>query len=112
MGSCSGVLVKVGQCYTPLFLAPIATSRNNVYITWSSNKTTENFEIMFRPSNGDGATFRPILKLASNSTIGSSKVIMNKNTRTWILGFTFKRFHVRVKSLPTITRIFGLLCDV
>ena len=124
---CSGVMLKVAQCYTPLFLAPIATSGNNVYITWSSNKTTENFEIMFRAStdggnsfgpkinlsnstkvdsvdpsigaegrnvyvswweindkdltrepvfrasNDDGATFGPILKLASNSTIGSSK---------------------------------------
>jgi hypothetical protein len=125
--TCSGVVLKVVKCSTPLFLAPMATSGDNVYVTWLSNKTTEKFEIMFRAStdggntfgskinlsnstkvdsigpsigaegrnvyvswweindkdltrepvfrasNDDGATFGPILKLASNGTIGSSK---------------------------------------
>jgi hypothetical protein len=58
---------KVAQLGTPVFLAPISTSGNNVYITWSSNKTGENFEITFRASSDDGKTFGPKINL-SNST--------------------------------------------
>lgn len=63
----SATVQKALQCCTPLFLAPISTSGNNVYITWSSNKTGGNFEIMFRASSDDGKTFGPKINL-SNST--------------------------------------------
>jgi hypothetical protein len=63
----SATAQKIVQCCTPLFLAPISTSGNNVYITWSSNKTGGNFEIMFRASTDDGKTFGPKINL-SNST--------------------------------------------
>jgi len=36
--------------------APIATSRDNIYIAWWSNKTGNN-EVMFRASTDNGATF-------------------------------------------------------
>jgi hypothetical protein len=58
---------KVAQLGAPVFLAPVSTSGNNVYITWSSNKTGENFEIMFRASSDGGKTFGPKINL-SNST--------------------------------------------
>jgi hypothetical protein len=46
--------------------APIATSGNNVYIAWWSNKTG-NDEIMFRASTDNGKTFGDKINL-SNST--------------------------------------------
>ena len=68
---CSGALLKVARCYTPLFLAPIATSGSNVYITWSSNKTTENFEIIFRASTDGGNTFGPKINLSNSTKVDS-----------------------------------------
>ena len=37
--------------------APIATSDNNIYIAWSTNKTGINDEVMFRASTDGGKTF-------------------------------------------------------
>jgi hypothetical protein len=37
--------------------APMATSGDNVYIAWPSNKTGNNSEVMFRASTDNGATF-------------------------------------------------------
>ena len=37
--------------------APMATSEDNVYIAWPSNKTGNNSEVMFRASTDNGATF-------------------------------------------------------
>jgi len=50
--------------------APIATSGDNVYITWWSNKTG-NFEVMFRASTDNGATFGDKINL-SNTTEADS----------------------------------------
>ena len=44
--------------------APIATSDNNVYITWWSNKTG-NEEVMFRASTDNGATFGDKINLSN-----------------------------------------------
>jgi hypothetical protein len=49
-----------------LLAAPIATSGDNVYITWWSNKTG-NMEVMFRASTDNGATFGDKMNL-SNTT--------------------------------------------
>ena len=49
--------------------AEIAASGNKVYVTWwERNQTSE--EPVLRISNNNGGTFGPILKLASNGTIG------------------------------------------
>jgi hypothetical protein len=50
--------------------APIATSDNNVYITWWSNRTG-NEEVMFRASTDNGATFGDKINL-SNTTEADS----------------------------------------
>jgi hypothetical protein len=50
--------------------APIATSDNNVYITWWSNKTG-NMEVMFRASTDNGVTFGDKINL-SNTTEADS----------------------------------------
>jgi hypothetical protein len=47
--------------------APIATSGDNVYIAWWTNKTGNN-EVMFRASTDNGATFGDKINL-SNSTV-------------------------------------------
>jgi hypothetical protein len=51
--------------------APIASSGDNVYITWWTNKTGNN-EVMFRASTDNGATFGDKIKL-SNSTVNSER---------------------------------------
>jgi hypothetical protein len=50
---------------------PIATSGNDVYVAWSSNKTG-NDEIMFKASTDNGKTFGEKLNL-SNSTNAQSQ---------------------------------------
>ena len=49
---------------------PIATSGDNVYVAWTSTKT-DKWEIMFRASNDNGATFQDKINL-SNSPKGQS----------------------------------------
>ena len=51
-------------------LIPIATSDNNVYVTWWTNKTG-NDEIMFRASTDNGITFGDKMNL-SNTTEADS----------------------------------------
>ena len=49
--------------------AEIAASGNNVYVTWWERNQTSD-EPVLRVSSDNGGTFGPILKLASNGTIG------------------------------------------
>ena len=51
--------------------APIATSGDNIYIAWWTNKTG-NDEVMFRASTDNGATFGDKINL-SNSTVNSER---------------------------------------
>ena len=51
--------------------APIATSGDNVYIAWWTNKTGNN-EVMFRASSDGGKTFGDKINL-SNSTVNSER---------------------------------------
>ena len=53
-----------------LAAAPIATSGDNAYITWWSNKTG-NMEVMFRASSDNGVTFGDKMNL-SNTTAADS----------------------------------------
>ena len=53
--------------------APIATSGNNVYIVWPSNKTTADFEIMFKASTDGGKTFGPKINLSNSTGIDSER---------------------------------------
>ena len=53
-----------------LLAAPMATSGDNVYITWWSNKTG-NMEVMFRASTDNGITFGDKMNL-SNTTEADS----------------------------------------
>jgi hypothetical protein len=63
----TGALIK---CCTPVLLAPIAISGNNVYIVWSSN-TTGDFEILFRASGDNGQTFSDKLNLSNTPGVDS-----------------------------------------
>ena len=67
----SASVQKVAQLGAPVFLAPLAPSGNNVYITWSSNKTGQNFEIMFRVSTDGGKTFGPKINLSNSAKFDS-----------------------------------------
>jgi hypothetical protein len=52
--------------------ALILVNENNVYITWWETARNGTQELVFRASNDNGSTFRPVLKLSANSAIGSS----------------------------------------
>jgi hypothetical protein len=49
---------------------PIATSGDNVYITWWSNKTG-NHEVLFRSSDNNGASFGDKINLSNTTTTES-----------------------------------------
>lgn len=53
--------------------APIATSGDNVYIAWMTDKgtTNSNAEIIFRASTDNGATFGDKINLSNSSNIDS-----------------------------------------
>jgi hypothetical protein len=61
---------KIRLVEEALLRAPIATSDNNVYITWWTNKTG-NMEVMFRASTDNGVTFGDKMNL-SNTTEADS----------------------------------------
>ena len=52
--------------FVPLFLAPIAASGDNVYVTWWDNKTGTR-EVYFRASTDNGETFGNAIMLNSTS---------------------------------------------
>jgi hypothetical protein len=53
---------------------PIATSGNNyVYLVWPSNKTTADFEIMFKASTDGGKTFGAKINLSNSTGIDSER---------------------------------------
>jgi hypothetical protein len=51
------LLIITQSAMALLAYAPMATSGDNVYIAWPSNKTGNNSEVMFRASTDNGATF-------------------------------------------------------
>jgi hypothetical protein len=51
---------------------PMATSGNNVYLVWPSNKTGD-FEILFRASSDGGKTFGPKINLSNSTGIDSER---------------------------------------
>ena len=53
--------------------APIATSGNHVYLVWPSNKTTADFEIMFKASTDNGKTFGPKINLSNSTSFDSER---------------------------------------
>ena len=50
--------------------APIATSGNNVYVTWWTNKSGD-WEVMFKASMDDGKTFGPKINLSNSGGVVS-----------------------------------------
>ena len=50
--------------FVPLFLAPIAASGDNVYVTWWDNKTG-NWEVFFARSTDNGETFGDTINLSN-----------------------------------------------
>ena len=50
-------LIIIQSAMAFLAYAPMATSGDNVYVAWPSNKTANNNEVMFRASTDNGATF-------------------------------------------------------
>jgi hypothetical protein len=66
--------------------APLATSGNNVYIVWWSNKTGNN-EVMFRASTDGGKTFGDKMNLSNTPNTDSSDANIaasgNKVYITW-----------------------------
>jgi hypothetical protein len=57
VGGGLGSSLIITQSAMALLAAPMATSGDNVYVAWPSNKTGNNSEVMFRASTDNGATF-------------------------------------------------------
>jgi hypothetical protein len=53
---------------------PMAVSGNNVYLVWPSNKTTSDFETMFRASTDGGQTFGEKINLSNTTNADSWRV--------------------------------------
>jgi hypothetical protein len=51
--------------------AEIDSDADSVVVTWWETNATDDTPVM-RVSNDDGATFGPVLKLASNGTLGEA----------------------------------------
>lgn len=58
------------ECCTPILLAPIATSGNNVYLVWAGNDTGHP-EIMFRASSDNAQTFGDKINLSNTPNVDS-----------------------------------------
>jgi hypothetical protein len=57
--------------------APIATSGNYAYVVWPSNKTTSDFEIMFKASTDGGKTWSNKTNLSNTPNVDSINAEIN-----------------------------------
>ena len=59
------------------FVAIAVSGNNNVYLVWPSNKTTPDFEIMFKALTDGGKTFEPKINLSNSTGIDSERPEIN-----------------------------------
>jgi hypothetical protein len=65
--------------------APIATSGDNVYIAWWTNKTGNNNEVMFRASTDKGQTFGDKINLSNTPTAESTRVEIDSDANSVVV---------------------------
>jgi hypothetical protein len=63
----------------PVLLAPITIFGDNIYVTWSTNKTG-NDEVMFRASDDGGATFADKINLSNTTDADSTRAEIDSDT--------------------------------
>jgi hypothetical protein len=73
----------VSEAIAPVLLAPIATSGNNVYLIWSSNKTG-NYEIMFRASSDHGQSFENKINLSNSASDSQNPEVQSSGDRVFV----------------------------
>ena len=73
----------VSEAIAPVLLAPIATSGNNVYLVWSSNKTG-NYEIMFRASSDHGQSFGNKINLSNSGSDSQNAEVQSSGDRVFV----------------------------
>jgi hypothetical protein len=73
----------LSQVIAPVLLAPIATSGNNVYIVWSSNKTG-NYEIMFRASSDHGQSFGNKINLSNSASESQNAEVQSSGDMVFV----------------------------
>jgi len=71
------------EAIAPVLLVPIATSGNNIYVVWSSNKTG-NYEIMFRASSDHGQTFGNKINLSNSTSDSHSAEVQASRGRVFV----------------------------
>src|SRR6476620_4241734 len=64
--------------------APIATSGDNVYIAWWTNKTG-NDEVMFRASTDGGKTFGDVINLSNSTDSNSTRVEIDSDANSAVV---------------------------
>ena len=71
---CTGTCTSKNKHNDEEDFVPIAISgNNNVYLVWPSNKTTPDFEIMFKALTDGGKTFEPKINLSNSTGIDSER---------------------------------------
>ena len=76
--------LKEDDCCVPILLAPIAVSDDNIYITWTDNRTG-NWEVFFAKSTDDGKTFQDSINLSNSPNSKSENVeIITNNDKIYI----------------------------
>lgn len=73
----------VSEAIAPVLLAPIATSGNNVYLVWSSNKTG-NYEIMFRASLDHGQSFENKINLSNSGSESQNPEVQSSGDTVFV----------------------------
>jgi hypothetical protein len=73
----------VSEAIAPVLLAPIATSGNNVYLVWSSNKTG-NYEIMFRASSDHGQSFENKINLSNSGSESQNPEVQSSGDTVFV----------------------------
>jgi hypothetical protein len=53
--------------YSDLVFAPVAASGDNVYVTWWTNKSTEEWDVFLAISRDNGQTFEDVIKLTNGT---------------------------------------------
>src|SRR6266508_736543 len=64
--------------------APVATSGDNVYIAWWTNKSGD-WEVMFRASTDGGKTFGDKINLSNSSNANSTKVEIDSDANSVVV---------------------------
>ena len=72
-GIIAEILLNEALAPVPLRFAPPAITGDNVYVTWFTNNTANNNEVLFRASTDGGVTFGDKINLSNTTDANSTR---------------------------------------